>query len=91
MAVHHQFVALVQFVVDGWFADVARTVASGRSVEMVKGLSEPVTARLTAEGVIEKAATSRKAKVAVQDAFNAWSSESGRSLTEISRVLALSI
>ena len=54
-------------------------------------LSQDLTARLTAEGVIEKAATSRKAKVAVQDAFNAWSSESGRSLTEISRVLALSI
>lgn len=54
-------------------------------------LSQDVTARLIAEGVIEKAATSRSAQKAVQDAFNQWSSESGRSLTEISRVLALSI
>jgi len=28
---------------------------------------------------------------AVQEAFNAWKNESGRSLTEISRVLAMSI
>jgi 3-methyladenine DNA glycosylase Tag len=54
-------------------------------------LSQDVTARLIAEGVIDKAATSRSAQKAVQDAFNQWSRESGRSLTEISRVLALSI
>jgi hypothetical protein len=50
-----------------------------------------VTARLIAEGVIDKAATSQKAMTSVQDAFNTWLRQSGRSLTEISRVLAMSI
>ncbi len=54
-------------------------------------LSKDVVARLIAEGVIDKAPTSKKAKAAVQDAFNIWKSQSGRSLTEISRVLAQSI
>jgi 3-methyladenine DNA glycosylase Tag len=54
-------------------------------------LSKDVIARLNAEGVIDGPATSRKAQRAVQDAFNGWSEESGRSLTEISRVLSLSV
>ena len=54
-------------------------------------LSRDVTARLIAEGVIDKPATSKKAMRAVQEAFNSWQEESGRSLTEISRVLAMSI
>lgn len=54
-------------------------------------LSRDVTARLIAEGVIDKPATSKKAMAAVQDAFNAWMRQSGRSLTEISRVLAMSL
>ncbi|WP_170585681.1 DNA-3-methyladenine glycosylase I [Ruegeria arenilitoris] len=54
-------------------------------------LSRDVTARLIAEGVIDKPATSRKAMAAVQDAFNTWMRQSGRSLTEISRVLAMSL
>ena len=54
-------------------------------------LSNDVTARLIAEGVIDKAPTSKGAKRAVQDAFDTWRSQSGRSLTEISRTLALSI
>jgi 3-methyladenine DNA glycosylase Tag len=54
-------------------------------------LSKDVIARLNAEGVIDGPATSRKPQRAVQDAFNGWSEESGRSLTEISRVLALSV
>lgn len=53
-------------------------------------LSRDVTARLIAEGVIDKAATSQKAIANVQDAFNTWRRQSGRSLTEISRVLAMS-
>ena len=43
------------------------------------------------EGIIDKAPTSQKALAAVQEAFNAWMDQSGRSLTEISRVLAMSI
>ena len=54
-------------------------------------LSRDVVARLIAEGVIDKAPTSKKALAAVQEAFNGWRAESGRSLTEISRVLAMSI
>lgn len=54
-------------------------------------LSQDVTARLIAEGVIDKPATSKTAMRAVQGAFNEWMDQSGRSLTEISRVLAMSV
>ena len=54
-------------------------------------LSQDVTARLIAEGVIDKPATSKTALKAVQAAFNDWMQQSGRSLTEISRVLAMSV
>ncbi|WP_371226369.1 DNA-3-methyladenine glycosylase I [Roseovarius sp. 2305UL8-3] len=54
-------------------------------------LSPDVTARLIAERVIDKPATSKTALRAVQAAFNTWMEQSDRSLTEISRVLALSV
>lgn len=54
-------------------------------------LSKDVTARLIAEGIVDKQPTSKKAMVAVQDAFNTWMDQSGRSLTEISRILAMSL
>lgn len=54
-------------------------------------LSRDVTARLIGEGVIDKPATSKGAMKAVQAAFNIWMRQSGRSLTEISRVLAMSV
>lgn len=54
-------------------------------------LSQDVIARLVAEGVIDKAPTSAKAKAAVQAAFNTWAEQSGENLTTISRVLAQSI
>ncbi|WP_170478779.1 DNA-3-methyladenine glycosylase I [Ruegeria arenilitoris] len=54
-------------------------------------LSRDVTSRLIAEGVIDKPATSKKAMAAVQRAFNSWMDQSGRSLTEVSRVLAMSL
>ena len=54
-------------------------------------LSRDVVARLIAEAVIDKPPTSKGAMRAVQSAFNEWKSQSGRSLTEISRVLAMSI
>lgn len=54
-------------------------------------MSKDVVARLVAEGVIDKAPSSKKAWAAVQEAFNTWAAQSGRSLTEISRVLARSI
>ncbi|AVO39269.1 DNA-3-methyladenine glycosylase I [Pukyongiella litopenaei] len=54
-------------------------------------LSRDVTARLIAEGVIDKPAGSKSSMRAVQGAFNTWMDQSGRSLTEISRVLAMSL
>ena len=54
-------------------------------------LSRDVTARLIAEGVIDKPATSKTAMRAVQAAFNTWMEQSGRGLTEISRVLAFTV
>lgn len=54
-------------------------------------LSQDVTARLMAEGVIDGPATSTKALKAVQAAFDRWQAESGQSLTAISRVLAQSV
>ncbi|RYG89316.1 3-methyladenine DNA glycosylase [Loktanella sp. IMCC34160] len=54
-------------------------------------LSRDVVARLVAEGVIDKAPTSKKAWAAVQEAFNTWAEQSGQPLTVISRVLAQSI
>jgi len=53
-------------------------------------MSGSVVAALKQAGVVDKAPTSKKALKATQDAFNVWREESGRSLTEISRVLALS-
>lgn len=54
-------------------------------------LSRDVVARLIAEGVIDKNPTSKGAMKKVQEAFNIWMDQSGRSLTEISRVLAMSL
>ncbi len=54
-------------------------------------LSTDVTARLIAEGVIDKPSGSKSSMKAVQGAFNTWMDQSGRSLTEISRVLAMSV
>jgi 3-methyladenine DNA glycosylase Tag len=54
-------------------------------------LSTDVIGRLIAEGVVEKPPTSKKAMAAVQEAFNEWNDQSGRSLKEISRVLAMSV
>ncbi len=54
-------------------------------------LSRDVTRRLIAEGVIDKPAGSKSSMRAVQAAFNTWMDQSGRSLTEISRILAMSL
>ena len=54
-------------------------------------MSRDVVARLVAEGIIDKQPSSKTAMKAVQAAFNTWMDQSGRSLTEISRVLAMSV
>jgi 3-methyladenine DNA glycosylase Tag len=52
--------------------------------------SRDVAAALVEAGVVDKPPSSKKDYRAVQDAFNAWSAESGRDLAAISRTLALS-
>ena len=54
-------------------------------------LGRDVVARLIAEGVIDKQPTSKTAMRAVQAAFNTWMDQSGRGLTQISRILAMSL
>lgn len=49
-----------------------------------------VTAALIEAGVLTKPPSGKKDFQAVQDAFNAWSAQSGRDLTAVSRVLAMS-
>lgn len=53
-------------------------------------LSQDVVTRLIAEGVVDKNPSSKRDMAAVQAAFNTWRAQSGRSMTEISRVLAMS-
>jgi len=54
-------------------------------------LSTDVVAALRREGVIDGPPGSRRAGQAIQAAFNAWMAESGRGLSQISRVLALTV
>ena len=54
-------------------------------------LSPDVVARLIAEGIVDKPPSSKQDMAAVQAAFNAWHTQSGRSLTQMSRILAMSI
>jgi 3-methyladenine DNA glycosylase Tag len=53
--------------------------------------SGDVVKRLILEGVVDKAPTSKTAMRAVQGAFNTWQAESGRPMTQISQVLAMSV
>ncbi len=54
-------------------------------------LTRDVVGRLVAESVMDKTPSSKKALRATQDAFNTWMDQSGRSLTHVSRVVALSV
>jgi len=54
-------------------------------------LSRDVCAALIREGVVDRPPSSRKDMEKVQAAFNKWSSQSGRPLTQISRTLSCSI
>jgi 3-methyladenine DNA glycosylase Tag len=49
-----------------------------------------VAAALIEAGVVDKPPSSRNDLQAVQDAFNGWSQSTGRNLTSLSRVLAMS-
>jgi len=54
-------------------------------------LTRDVVARLVAEGVITGPPASKRAMNATQNAFNDWAEQSGRPLTQISRILAFSV
>jgi len=54
-------------------------------------LIDDVVDALIRENVIAGAPRTRKDRTAVQAAFNIWSQQSGRNLTEISRILAISV
>ena len=54
-------------------------------------LSADVVKALMLAKIVDKAPTSKSALRATQDAFNTWHAESGRSMTELSRILALSV
>ena len=54
-------------------------------------LSGDVVTALVRQKVIDKAPSSKKALAAVQNAFNEWRADSGRSLSEISRTLACTV
>jgi len=54
-------------------------------------LTSDVAEALVAAGVVDKAPTGKRAKRAVQEQFNAWAEESGRSYAEMSKVLACSV
>jgi 3-methyladenine DNA glycosylase Tag len=53
--------------------------------------SRDVTAALIREGVLTRPPSGKRDMQAVQAAFNGWAKESGRDLTAISRVLAMSV
>jgi 3-methyladenine DNA glycosylase Tag len=54
-------------------------------------LTKDVIAALIREGVIDTPSIGKRQARVIQGAFNHWSAESGRDLTQISRILALSM
>lgn len=54
-------------------------------------LTPDVIAALVREGIIDQASSSGKGMARIQAAFDRWAGESGRSLTELSQILAHSI
>jgi 3-methyladenine DNA glycosylase Tag len=78
----------------------ARTTGLGgeSAMRFVRTLGKPsfitsrdVIAALIRDGVLDKPPSGKKDLQKVQDAFSAWSKQSGRDLTAISRVLAMSV
>lgn len=53
--------------------------------------SRDVCAALVREGAVDKAPTSKRDMARAQEALNVWRGQSGRPLTEISRVLAFTV
>jgi len=53
--------------------------------------SPDMVAALIREGVVDRPSSGKRDLAIIQAAFNHWSGESGRDLTAISRVLAMSV
>ncbi len=54
-------------------------------------LSRDVIKALVREKIVDRSATSKRDLQAVQAAFNIWCEQGGRSLSEVSRILALGV
>jgi hypothetical protein len=54
-------------------------------------LSKDVIAALIPEGVLSKPPSGKRDLIQIQEAFNRWTAESGRDMTTVSRLLAMSI
>ena len=54
-------------------------------------LTDDVVAALKAQGVIDKKPTAKRDLQKVQEAFNQWQAESGRPLSQISRLLSYTV
>ena len=52
---------------------------------------QDVVSALIGAGVVDKEPTSKRDLLAMQEAFNTWREQSGRSARELSRLLALSV
>jgi 3-methyladenine DNA glycosylase Tag len=50
-----------------------------------------VVAALIREGVLDREPSGKRDFAAIQEAFNRWAAETGRDLTDISRILAMSV
>lgn len=87
------FVSLLDYLAENGFRLGGRT-SQYFLREMGKDgfvLSRDGVAALIAAGVVDKPPASKSARKKVQEAYNRWHEESGHSLAEISRILALSI
>ncbi len=53
--------------------------------------SDDVVAALRAQGIVDRAPSSQRDLAAVQAAFNAWQTQSGRPLCQLSMMLAFTV
>jgi 3-methyladenine DNA glycosylase Tag len=82
--------------------ELVKTRAAGlgweSAMRVLRGLGKPafitsrdVTAALIRDGVLDRPVSGKRDLARVQAAFNAWARQSGRDLTELSRILAMSV
>jgi len=80
------------------FGKRASRLSGQAAMRFLRGVGKPafittdaVVTALIREGVLTKPSVGKRDMRTIQDAFNAWSAEAGRDLTEISRILAMSV